>query len=140
MSANILSTSQEFNRLLPLNMYLYSQVSALLLAFSLATLQQHYRTSNAYSQISVANFLIEKIFHLQILINHHAVLIHKYVNKTGTKCHYMHTVHGSNKINITKEKGQGKYKQNLPHLNSYKQLINIYMLTMLTYMYKFHVL
>lgn len=120
MSANILSTSQEFNRLLPLNMYLYSQVSALLLAFSLATLQQHYRTSNAYSQISVANFLIEKIFHLQILINHHAVLIHKYVNKTGIKCHYMilcmDPTKSLYKINITKEKGQGKYKQNLPHL------------------------
>lgn len=123
VSANILSTSQEFNRLLPLNMYLYSQVSALLLAFSLATLQQHYRTSNAYSQISVANFLIEKIFHLQILINHHAVLIHKYVKKKKKKeqnviicilC--MDSTKSLYKINITKEKGQGKYKQNLPHL------------------------
>lgn len=43
------------------------------------------------------------------------------------------------KINITKEKGRVNTNKTY-RIYSYKQLINIYMLTMLTYMYKFHVL
>lgn len=53
------------------------------------------------------------------MTNHHGILIHKYENNliNRNKMSYMDpTKWPYNKYVVSKEKGQGKYKQNLPHL------------------------